>query len=80
MYLRDHSTGRKIRSRFELPQLAPAENAHLHMTSADVDGEYSPVLLWLLSLWLHRSETIPQFRPAWSDLPELLLDAAALRR
>jgi hypothetical protein len=35
------------------------------MTSADVDGEYSLVMLWLDGFWLHRRETIPQFRPAW---------------
>jgi hypothetical protein len=35
------------------------------MTSADVDGEYSPIPLWLDGLWLHSREKIPQFRPAW---------------
>jgi HAD superfamily hydrolase (TIGR01509 family) len=78
MYLRDHLARRKIRSRLELPQLAPAENAHLHMTSADVDGEYSPVPLWLLGLWFHRRETIPQFRPAWYGCADMVNSRFAL--
>src|ERR1700723_2697921 len=46
MYFRDHLTGGEIGARFKLPQLAAPENARLHMASADVDGEYSPVVLW----------------------------------
>jgi hypothetical protein len=45
VYFRDHLTGRKTGPRFKLPQLAAAEDAHFHMASADVDGEYSPMLL-----------------------------------
>jgi hypothetical protein len=29
-----------------LPQLAPPEDTHFDVASADVDGDYSPVLLW----------------------------------
>jgi len=55
MHARRHLTRVELRSRFELTQLASAENAHLHMASADVDGEYSPVVPWL-----HAHGTIPQ--------------------
>jgi hypothetical protein len=54
MYLCDHLTGRKIRPRFELAHLAAPENAHFHVASANVDGEYPPVVLWL-----HGREKIP---------------------
>src|ERR1700722_11995320 len=43
VHTRHHLTRRKLRSRFELTQLASPENAHLHVAAADVDGEYSSV-------------------------------------
>src|ERR1700685_700669 len=47
MHTRHHLAGRKVRPRFKLPHLAPPENARLYMASADIDGEYSPVVFWL---------------------------------
>jgi hypothetical protein len=45
MHARDHLTRGQIRSRIKLTHLSAAENARLHMVSADVDGEYFPVAL-----------------------------------
>src|SRR5580658_350563 len=55
VHARNHPAGYKVRPRLELPQFAAAEDAHLHVASADVDGENPPVMLCC-----HNSETIPE--------------------
>src|ERR1700733_10106731 len=55
VYARNHPAGGEVRSRLELPQFTAAEDAHLHMASADIDGENSPGVLCG-----HNSETIPE--------------------
>ena len=45
VHMRNHLAGSEVRPRFELAQFAAAEDAHLHVASADVDGEDSPGVL-----------------------------------